>query len=148
MFSLVLLPAFGMAEFFGFGENTDYYYLCSTPSFFVTDDENGRTGERYYTLRGVLATPQPGFMATFQFLSPGPPEASALLNVGQPVNPAFGRGLPSITQLKIEQSFQLPERTGLLRIRVAGLSAQPYEFTCDLTKTVMQDPALSHDHDD
>lgn len=141
MLALALLSTFGIVEFLGLGEKTDYYYICSHPSFFVTDDENQRTGDRYYTLKGVVATPQPGFAARFQFLNPGPPQAMAVLSLGQPVNPdGFGRGLPSVAQVQIEESFHLPERTGLLTVQVEGLTAMPTQFSCDLTKTSMQEP--------
>lgn len=136
MFTLALLSAFGVAEFFGLGEVADDFYTCTHPSFFVTDNENRRTGMRFLTLKGVLSTPQQGFMARFQFLHPGPPEAQAVIAAGQPASPnGFGRGLPSIGQLQINESFQLPEGTGLLHVQVEGLSAAPFQFTCDLTKT-------------
>jgi hypothetical protein len=138
MLSLALLSFFGITEFLGWDEKTLAQTPCSNPSFFVMRVENGRTGDQAYVLKGTLQTPQPGFTYQFAFLNAQAPQVYAVLSAGQPVQmnnngtQKFGRGLPAVTPLQVEQSFTLPQGVGLLRVRVDGLSAQPFEFGCDI----------------
>lgn len=124
----------------GLGDKADYVFNCSNSTFFVVRNENQLSGQKTLELKGTLQTPQVGYAYRFQFLTVENAQAYAILSVGQPVNAGggFGRGLPAITQMQVDQKFNVPDKTGLLRIRVEGLSPQPTEFTCDLTDTSPQ----------
>lgn len=134
MLAFTFASFLGLADFLGLGNSAKDFYLCSDPGFFVVKDENGLTGQKALVLKGVLKTPQRGFAYTFQFLGVNGPQAYAAISAGQPVS--AGRGLPAMGEIQIEQRFVLPEAVGLLHVRVNGVTAQPFEITCDITPAI------------
>lgn len=119
----------------GLGPEAKNFNTCTDSAFFIVHDEVPVTGKKSVTLKGTLSTPQPGFHYAFQITSVDVAQASAILSLGQPLrgDGSFGRGMPAVTQLQIEQKIKLPETVGLLHIQVNGLTPMPTSFTCDLT---------------
>lgn len=129
--TLSLLGFLGLADFFDFGDKAKDFFYCSDSAFFVIREERATDGEQWYRLQGTAQTPQRGFAYQFQFVSVAPPHAYAVISAGQPVT--GGRGLPALGTLQVDQKFRLPEKVGLLHLRLEGLAQNPREITCDLT---------------
>jgi hypothetical protein len=128
---------FGLTEYLGLGDKAEAYFNCTDPAFFVTRDENQLTGDKHLTLKGTINTPQQGYSYRFQFVNADGLYADGVISVGQPVSrdKRFGRGLPSIQQVQVEQKFNVPQSVRMLRIRVEGLTPMPTSFACDITQT-------------
>lgn len=146
----------------GLGDEANYFYACTDPGFFVIRNHSQVSGEDTLILKGTLTTPQAGYGYGLQMVSVSVAEAFAVLSVGQPVNansnPAngvyggvYGRGLPVMSSLQVEQPLNLPEKVGLLHVRVIGLTPQPTEFTCDITNATTEEqnnpPPVNHQDD-
>ncbi|NDE90694.1 MAG: hypothetical protein EB059_06100 [Alphaproteobacteria bacterium] len=132
-----MLPAlaFSLLSTFGLEDTPQAVYPCTTPAFSVTRNEKQLSGQHYLELKGVLAVPQPGYHYGFQFVTQQAPQAYAILSVGQAVqgNKPYGRGLPSVQQLPVNEKFNLPDAVTQLHVRIEGLTKQPVEFTCTIT---------------
>lgn len=131
---------FGLLEHMGLGDEATASYSCTDPAFFVLRNEAQITDKTYLQLKGTISTPQQGYSYRFQFVTVDGPQAYAILSLGQTLgnaaaaNKSYGRGLPSIQQVQVDQKFNVPATVGLLRIRVEGLTPMPSEFTCDITQ--------------
>ncbi len=138
--ALTFASFFGLAEYLGVGTQADAYFNCSDPAFFVVRNENQITGDKHLQLKGTINAPQQGYSYRFQFVTVEPPQAYAILSLGQGLNQAqsqqqpYGRGLPSIQQIQVDQKFTVPQDVVLLRVRVEGLTPMPTEFGCDITQ--------------
>lgn len=135
--ALTLSSFFGLTEYLGLGDKAEYYYACSDPAFFVVRNENQLTGDKHLELKGTINTPQQGYSYKWQFVSVEAPYAYADILVGQPLSAdkRFGRGLPAIQQLQVDQKFTLPQQVTVFRFRITGLGPQPQQVQCDLTQT-------------
>ncbi len=127
----------GVGDLFGYDAEAVQTYGCTDPAFFIIGYEHQTTGERHLALKGVLHTPSPGFRASFGMTGVQAPQAHAILSVGQPVTPQY-RQKPGNNRVKVEEHFNLPEEVGLFRVKVLGMRAAPYEFTCDISPPVMK----------
>lgn len=133
--ALTFASFFGLAEYLGIGEQADAYFNCSDPAFFVVRNETQITGDKHLELKGTLNAPQLGYSYRFQFVTVEPPFAYAIISAGQQLSQQrFGRGIPAMQQIQIDQKFNVPQAVTALRVRVEGLTPQPYEFTCDITQ--------------
>jgi hypothetical protein len=133
---LTLASFFGLADTLGLGDNADAVFHCTDPAFFVVRNENPLTGDTHLELKGTLNAPQQGYSTRFQFVTVEGNQAYAILSAGQKIgqDKRFGRGLPEIQPLQVDQKFNVPQGVTTLRVRVEGLSAQPTEFMCDITQ--------------
>lgn len=135
--TLALSSFFGLTEYLGLGDKAEYYFGCSDPGFFVVRNENQLTGDKHLELKGTIPTPQQGYSYKWQFVSVEAPYAYADILVGQPLSGdrRFGRGLPSIQQLQVDQKFTIPQEVSIFRFRIVGLGPAPTHIQCDLTQT-------------
>lgn len=141
MLALTLATFLGISDFLGMGEKTEYFYYCSDPAFFVTRETAAWSEDQTLVLKGTLNTPQPGYAYHMQFLGTEGPQARVVIQTGQPIDPkGYGRGLPSVTKLQVREPLtHLTDAVGLLHVRIEGLTQEPWEFTCDLTRQEMQE---------
>jgi|ERR1043166_1572559 hypothetical protein len=147
MLALALASFLGISDFLGMGEKTEYFYYCSDPAFFVTRDAAAWSGDQSLVLKGTLNTPQPGYAYTMQFLGVDGPQARVVIQTGQPASngnpngaPNGHGGLPAVTKLQVQEKLNfITDAVGLLHVRIEGLTAEPWEFTCDLTRQELQE---------
>ncbi len=134
--ALVFTGFLGLADALGLGDTADAVYYCTDSAFFVVRNETPLTGDTHLELKGTLTAPQQGYSTRFQFVTVEGAQAYAVLSAGQQVGHgiSFGRGLPAIQHLQVDQKFNVPQGVTTLRVRVEGLSPQPTEFMCDITQ--------------
>jgi hypothetical protein len=120
----------GVGGLFGMGEQTIESYICSDRNFVASRQEEEAKGDLGWRLRGTLKTQGNGFQSRFNFLGAQGNEAHMTLQVGQPMRMTPAQGW--VGQVQVNQKFNIPEQVNLLRIRVEGLTQQPYEILCSL----------------
>jgi hypothetical protein len=119
--SLLLASALVMGE--GFSQS----FTCDDPAFSLMRDGSAAT------LKGSVIAPQKGFSASFKGGEASGTALEAQLVVSQAKKEgSFGRGLPALETLTINESFILPETVSTLHLSVEGLSPKPRLITCQL----------------
>jgi hypothetical protein len=135
MLTLALASFLGIADFIGLGDKVKSYHACSHSEFNLATRAPAFGGKEYLALIGKVKTPQPGYVYSFSFVNILASEEVGLLKFSQAVSPngmTHGRNVPAVSDLTVNQKLEVRRDIRRIRVKVEGLTATPYEFTCEL----------------
>ncbi|MBI3420203.1 MAG: hypothetical protein HY053_08735 [Proteobacteria bacterium] len=119
-----------VSDFFGYGDHPDEVFACSDGVMEVRRGSERSSGHEMWLLRGAVPAPARGYGYYSNFVGVKEGQANFVISFGQHVPP------PPIglNEIRIEEKLDLPPRVGFVRLLMQGLTAQPYEVVCDISR--------------